>query len=388
MWERQHDGISLWSGARIGALRLLSVVALSVVAVLAACVAPPPLLIAPSPEPTALPPWPQELAGTSWSLQYMFVNGVQRPASWRYQTIEFDSDLRYIANDGCTEFYCDEPDATGAYECLTIKACTVEDRASGEAGPLPLDEAFQSAIARHVQSAVSKGLLFLQTSDGTVLVFRPSPRLITHPRPEFSVDMEKFKEAGCSTETRYGDGYSCPTGPLHLLGCDTVYTYDLLGALTPTAPLICESDYPPTALWQHYQRWGGCMYPTPYLSYVISTGDSFQLIKPKDVPALQTQFAPVESADEALGYALAGTYLYANYDVELDSSVEYLTDEIENTHVEKVSDGYVVHLFSGLTPLCGCGDHIVYAVDVLVTTTGEIEQRVTGPVYRLEACID
>ncbi len=102
-------------------------------------------------------------------------------------------------------------------------------------------------------------------------------------------------------------------------------------------------------------------------------------------------FAPIESSDEALSYALVTTDLVARYETEDDPIfryADYFVDRVEDTHVEETIDGFVVHLFTMPTPLCGCGVHTVYAVDILVTKDGRVEQLNATEAYASEACID
>jgi hypothetical protein len=348
-------------------------------------------------------------------LDHILVKGEAQPPYSPYsdQTITFDDDLEYRAFDGCNEIFNCRKLSSGEKVCeQTLSLCRMIDEVTGESIPISWEGPFGAAIYDHTWSQLRDGFLYWHTSlaDDTVLVFRsidakptdatpayptatpivvrsPLPSLITHPRPDFSVDLTAFQEAGCTTNN--GVDYHCDyDSPVRLLGCKRVYPYDLLGALTPAVPLICESDYPPTALWQYYERWGSCERWPDYRSYVIFMDNSFQLIKPHDVLALRAVFAPITSSDEALSFALAATYFHADYDTELDPQQGYLTEEIENTYTESVEDGFVVHLFYGPTPLCGCEEHNTYAVDVFVTPDGEIEQRTAWPIYRNFACYD
>ena len=56
-------------------------------------------------------------------------------------------------------------------------------------------------------------------------------------------------------------------------------------------------------------------------------------------------FAPVESTEEAISYAMAMTSLGARFDIDPDANVDYLVDRIEETHAEETPDGYLVYLF-------------------------------------------
>jgi hypothetical protein len=113
-----------------------------------------------------------------------------------------------------------------------------------------------------------------------------------------------------------------------------------------------------------------------------------QLIRTQD--EFREVFAPVQAVEEALSYALAVTRYSARYGLELDAQYEYLVDEIEDTHVEAVDDGYRVHLY--YYRLCGCGPHPTSAVELHVGPDGQIEQVAVQDVYKDpdedDLCID
>ena len=63
--------------------------------------------------------------------------------------------------------------------------------------------------------------------------------------------------------------------------------------------------------------------------------------------------------------------------------------KIETTYVEEVEEGFKVHLFN--YRLCGCGTHPHYAVDYLVTKTGEVKEIFKQEIYEdplFTACVD
>ena len=99
---------------------------------------------------------------------------------------------------------------------------------------------------------------------------------------------------------------------------------------------------------------------------------------------LRDWFAPVESADEALTYALLATGYTAKYAPEdyrlavgdvCDPGPDhyyYYTDVLEDTHVTEVSKGYQVNLFYG--EKTGCGPFPVSSVTVEVNLDGAISE--------------
>ena len=75
---------------------------------------------------------------------------------------------------------------------------------------------------------------------------------------------------------------------------------------------------------------------------------------------------------------------------ELDPNYEYFVDEIEDTHVETVDEGYRVHLFR--YQVFGCGPHETTALTYLVRNSGDIEQISAEPIFKDPAeddlCVD
>ena len=98
-------------------------------------------------------------------------------------------------------------------------------------------------------------------------------------------------------------------------------------------------------------------------------------------------FAPVESTEEAISYAMAMTSLQARFDINPNADVDYLVDVIEETHAEETPDGYLVYLFDWSHKM-GCDIHPFYAVKVLVTPEGEVREVERQEIYRSYACFD
>ncbi|CAG0927891.1 hypothetical protein TFLX_00677 [Thermoflexales bacterium] len=117
--------------------------------------------------------------------------------------------------------------------------------------------------------------------------------------------------------------------------------------------------------------------------------NAFHLLSTSD--NLRATFAPIESTEEALSYALVATDLMALYD--LPSKLKgrpyaYLVNELEETHVEYAPEGYVVHLYAHPEPGCGCGFHVTAAVDVIVTEAGAVKELEPKPQFQLGLCAD
>jgi hypothetical protein len=101
-------------------------------------------------------------------------------------------------------------------------------------------------------------------------------------------------------------------------------------------------------------------------------------------------FAPIESPDEALAYAVAVTGLGPEYGLSHAPNFEYFTDVIEDTTVTEEGDGYLVRLFH--FRLFGCGPHEMLEFDLHVSRAGVIEQRERTALYKDPAmdnlCVD
>jgi hypothetical protein len=209
---------------------------------------------------------------------------------------------------------------------------------------------------------------------------------INHERPELTVDFTPFEDAGCPPD-EYGRMYCEEDGPLGLLGCDLISKpSDLYGGLRPADPIArCtiepfldqdagEADFPEEGTY--FYNIGG-LYPR-FIRYVVYADGGFQLIQ--NVEQFQAHYAPIDSANEALSYALAVKRASAYFDLEFDPEYEYFADEIEDTHVERVDDGYLVHLFH--YQVFGCGPHDTSALTYLVNESGEIERLNAEAIYK------
>jgi hypothetical protein len=193
-----------------------------------------------------------------------------------------------------------------------------------------------------------------------------APRFVNHPRPELLVDVEPFEEAGCSL--REGIRARCGSEPwLGVLNCDWMSKPpDLLGGLAPSYPM---------ALCLREEDQGGYLYKIgaslpAYVGYVVLRDGEPTSARTEE--ALQALFAPVESAEEALSYALAVTGLEAYYGLQLEPKLRYYAQTIEDTHVERTQEGYLVHLYH--YQRFGCGVHDTYAVDLQVSPEGRVQE--------------
>lgn len=209
-------------------------------------------------------------------------------------------------------------------------------------------------------------------------MFNRVPVVVRHTPAALVLDNQVFENAGCPK-----DGHNlrhCADGsPVKALGCDGLQEPDnLLGGLTPRYPMvICTvSDRTRSTRSPEFVYNRGCILPS-LVRYVVYREGHFQLLKSS--ADLQAAFAPVETPQEALSYALASTGMTALYGVDAPAGYRYFVDKIEETHVESTPGGYLVHLYQ--RQVCGCGPHTVSAVAVRVAREGVVEQGSKHRVY-------
>jgi hypothetical protein len=213
----------------------------------------------------------------------------------------------------------------------------------------------------------------------------PTPRLIHHPRPDFPpLDLASFEEVSVfkdQADVFYTNGSTDPS-PLARFECREIARPGAaLGALTPGYPLA-------TCLTQERGLYSsGCMMPL-YTRYVTYRGNQFELLASLD--DFKALFAPIDSAPEALSYALAATGLDAVYDIRVPPGHRALVETLEDTHVVEVKDGYQINLYE--SGHCGCGPNALRVTNVLVTTAGDVttlnETRVTEDASGNVVCVD
>jgi hypothetical protein len=213
------------------------------------------------------------------------------------------------------------------------------------------------------------------------------PKIVNHPAPDLKVDFTPFENAGCPLNDS-GYTHICEEGSvLYNLECDRLSSVpDEFGGLSPAYPMaICT--YVPygrddvaepwnTPASEYFYNVGG---PMPMLvRYVIFVNGEFQLIKNPD--EFRAVFAPVDSPDEALSFALALADVYAEFDMVFLPGYRYEVKTLEETYVETTGDGYLVHGFD--YQFFGCGPHYYYAVDIMVTPDGRVQENSRTKIYR------
>ncbi len=217
----------------------------------------------------------------------------------------------------------------------------------------------------------------------------PKPKIINHTQPALSVDTSPFEKAGCSKDSGY---WRCPEGTqLKALGCDFIEADNLLGGLSPAYPmLLCKTRLtrsPDDTQKQDYLYRDGCLVGD-LVRLVIYMNGQYQLIRTLD--ELKAAFAPVDTPDEALSYALAATGLTPIFGFKVESSYRYFVISLEDTHVTDSSDGYHINLYG--RQFCGCGPHPFFKTDVIVGKDGSIKLSERQSIYENPAedklCVD
>lgn len=202
------------------------------------------------------------------------------------------------------------------------------------------------------------------------------PEVQNHPTPVITLDAGGFDTAPCNPEN--GDGNCDPQSELGSLGCDQIRTPgDLLGGLQPFYPMrLCLTGKPGATPPAQFVYKEGCLL-AKFVRYVIYKDGQYRLIQ--SVADLQETYAPIQTEKEALSYALAATGLGVRYGLQAERGLRYYVDDLQDTFVRQTEQGYLARLYD--YKLCGCGPHPTYAVDILITTDGQLEEISRVKVY-------
>ena len=224
-------------------------------------------------------------------------------------------------------------------------------------------------------------LLFLPACQLTQL-FSPSVPVIDHPKPETSeIGIIPFLKIGC--EWKHWQYASCEEGSIaEQLGCQTLYKPSAYyGFLSPHDPFVRCYYFPEDFMeFENMEDGGlfnaGCA-QLVYERLLLYRDGEYQLVINRE--ALKSAFAPIESENEALSYALAAYDLTTSYDFDPPKDFRYYLEEIEDTYVNTTGAGYEVLLYGYQT--CGCGPHAYYQQLILVTEAGDLRVLETNLAY-------
>ncbi|VVB68976.1 Uncharacterised protein [uncultured archaeon] len=184
-----------------------------------------------------------------------------------------------------------------------------------------------------------------------------------------SINSSAFSDAGCSFDGGYAN--CSEAGLEERFGCSSIRNASNdLGGLSPKLPvaecLIRGEDFASGSDKGIVSI--GCMIPF-YRRYIIEQDGKFKSISTKE--EFRSLFAPVETPEEALSFAVALTDSFSKFDTSIPEGYFPVVKNIEPTYVEDEKNGtYKVHLFQ--EEYCGCGTHPWYAIDYLVTRDGNV----------------
>jgi hypothetical protein len=216
------------------------------------------------------------------------------------------------------------------------------------------------------------------------------PRVLNHPQPDVFVDQAGFDDTLCPEQN--GQRMCAPQSELGALGCEQIRPAgDILGGLRPIYPIrVCLAGRQPGAPEppkNEYLFREGCRLAR-YVRYVILKDGKVELIGSQN--DLQRIYAPIENNLEAQSYALAASGLGVRYGLQPEPGLRYFVSELQDTYVQQIERGFQVHLYD--YQVCGCGPHPTYAVDLLVTPLGELEELSREKVFEDPAedglCVD
>lgn len=210
--------------------------------------------------------------------------------------------------------------------------------------------------------------------------------ILNHEEPDLQVDFSPFESLGCN-KLSGSHWYECRENSLAFkIGCTSLAENKLLGGLTPNYPIadcgyffpekepLEGVDVPTTECFSATVMING----TSCSRQIIFKDDTYLLIKNFD--DFKTLFAPVESPEEALAFALITGDYSAEYGQTKKDSYIYYVQKLEDTFIDKVIGGYIVHIF--YTPVIGCGPFETESVELKVTYDGDVEEIDRYPVYR------
>jgi hypothetical protein len=207
--------------------------------------------------------------------------------------------------------------------------------------------------------------------------------IVNHEKPNIQTDFAPFQNIGCNQPDKKENRYRCEEGSqLFDAGCTTITNLPLLGGLSPNYPIaLCTLEINREFAYVELPP-DECLYADGFMTtfcnrYIIYKDGKFQLIRSMD--EFQKFFAPVETPNEALAFALADGKFIAQYNQTKQNDATYSVSKLEDTHVEIVEDGYIVHVF--FTFPFGCTTFGLDAVELQVSHTGNIAEINRFPVY-------
>jgi hypothetical protein len=239
--------------------------------------------------------------------------------------------------------------------------------------------------------------LFLLTTscalDSIIKQMSGNPKIINYPEPKMTINMVPFANIGCNEELEDGIYLCDPDSTLAELGCDEIKlpsplfgglipnypialcmerTYDITDTLQANPKILDENEY----IYNYYEK--ACLKLPLYVHYVIYKDGGYQLIRTKD--DLKSYFAPINSPEESLSYALTLNNWSAYYGIKIIPNYKYYVPILEDTHIDELSVGYEVNLYTYQE--CGCGPHWTTEYHIKIHNDGANEIVSEEHVYR------
>jgi len=217
-------------------------------------------------------------------------------------------------------------------------------------------------------------LLLIASACSLPWINNSSENIVASTPPVVEVqDLSPFQNIGCVWQT---DDYAvCNQDSISKkMGCDTLITtpqyldYLNSGSQFVSCTYAPQLQTPPDETESKGLYDSGCSIKVKQRLLMYQDGD-YLLIR--DLEDLKYNFAPITTAEQALGYAIAATGSEARYDLENLKGYRILTDNLQETTVQAVEGGFEVVLFRYLA--CGCGPHTTFMQTIKVTTAGDIE---------------
>jgi hypothetical protein len=180
-----------------------------------------------------------------------------------------------------------------------------------------------------------------------------------------------LQEGGCRALDRPDELQCGPESAIGRLGCTRVYPKPALAGLAP-ASSVAECDFisfQPVAEGTYFRRLG--IFTPAFERFVAATPAGLVVIH--NAGELRSQFAPIESAAEALSYAVATTGLGTFFGFDRPARYRYYVKTLEETVVERDGDGYLVRNLMRYD-VFGCGPHSAWLADVAVSRGGDVRE--------------
>ena len=215
-----------------------------------------------------------------------------------------------------------------------------------------------------------------------------SPKFVNHPNPSGALNFESFESLGCGDSS---SNWECaPDSAIRDLGChELAEPSALLAGLQPDYAIIACRVIP---LWEAidpYEKleafqtegsfiyWEGGFIPIFYRYLILVEGEPVLLSTEQD---FQDTFAPIETPEEALAYALALSSASPRFGLAYDGVLDYVVKQLEDTHVDEIDDGFEVNLYS--YQFFGCGPHWTTEIVYQVGRDGTVETQSGGEVFK------